>query len=89
MNKEILAAKIKYVCEHILDWPSSYQRRNKPDEPIAGEGIVSELYGVVYILRHHFSWLHAADNHNKANLNGKSGVNVNSNNHSFKIFPKG
>ena len=89
LNKEIIAAKIKYVCEHIPDCPSSYQRRNDPDEPRAGEAILSELDGVVDTLGHHLSRLHDADGHKKANLNSKSGGNFDSNNHSFKIYPRG
>ena len=88
MNKEILAAKIKYVREHIRDWPSSYQRRNNLDELRAGEDILSKLYGVVDILCHHLSRLHDAGYHNKANFNRQSGVNADSNNIRFKNFPK-
>ena len=89
LNKEILDAKVKYVREHIRDCPISYQRRNDPDEPRAGEAILSKLEGVVYILVHHLSPLHNDDYHNKENLNRESGGNVDSNNCSFKIVPKG
>ena len=89
LNKEILAAKIKYVCRNICDWPSSNERRNELDEPISGEAILSELDGVVDTLGHHLSRLHDADGHKKANLNSKSGGNFDSNNHSFKIYPRG
>ena len=37
--EEIIDAKIKYVHEHIHDWPSSYQRRKNPDEARAREAI--------------------------------------------------
>ena len=89
LNNEILAAKIKYVCAYICDWPNSYQSRNEPDEPRAGEAILSELDGVVDILGHNLSRLLDADGHNKANLNRESGGNVDSNNCSFNIVPKG
>ena len=69
LNKDIITAKIKYVREHIRDWTSSYQRRNKPDEPRAGEAILSELDGVVDILGHSLSQLHDANGHKKSNLN--------------------
>ena len=69
LNKDILAAKIKHVCEHIRDGPCAYQRRKEPDKPRAGEAILSKLDGVVDILGHHFSRLHDADDHNKTNLN--------------------
>ena len=69
LNKVILASKIKYVREHIRDWPSSYQRRNDQDEPRARETSLSELDGVVDILGHNLSWLHDADDQNKANIN--------------------
>ena len=89
LNKEILAAKIKYIRKHIRDWQKSYQRRNEPDEPRAGEAILSGLYGVVDILFRNLSQLQDADYHNKANLNRGSGGNVDSNNCSFNFFPKG
>ena len=89
LNKEILAAKVKYVCEHIRDCPISYRRMNDPDEPRAGEAILSELDGVVDILGQNLSQMHNDYDHNKANLNRESGGNVDSNNCSFKIVPKG
>ena len=89
LNKYILAAKIKYVREHTCDCPSSYQRRNDPDEPRAGEAILSALDGVVDIHGHHLSRLHDADYHNKANLNRESGGNFEYKNCRFKIFSKG
>ena len=72
LNKEILAAKIKYVRGHICNWPSSYERGNELDEPISGEAILSELDGVVDIFGHHLIRLHDADNYNKENLNRES-----------------
>ena len=73
LNKEILAAKIKYVREHIIDWLSSYQRRNNPDEPRAGEAILRELDSADNILGNHLGRLHDADEHNKENIKRKSG----------------
>ena len=89
LNKYILAAKIKYVCQHIRDCTSSYTRGDSPIEPRSGEAILSELDGVVDILGYNLRRLHNADNHNKEKINRESEGNVDSNNSSFKIIQKG
>ena len=89
LNEDILSAKLKQVQDHIHNWPSPYQRRNHPDEPRAGEAILGELDGVIYIIRYYLSQLHDVNNCNKTNFNTESGGNFDSNKSNFTFFPKG
>ena len=85
LNKEIIGAKLNQVQHHIHDWLVSYQRRNHADEPISGETILGELYGVVGIIGYYLSHLHNANNRNKNNFNRESGGNFDSNKSNFKF----
>ena len=73
LNKDILGAKLKQVKKHIHDWPSSYQRRNHTDEPIAGESILGQLDGVADIIGYYLIQLQYANDHNKYNFNIEGG----------------
>ena len=73
LNKENLGAKLKQVQQHIHDWPSSYQKRNHNDEPIAGESILGQLDVVVDIIGYYLSQLQYGNDHNISNFNREGG----------------
>ena len=89
LNKVILGAKLKHVKQNIHDWPSSYQMRNHPDEPISGEAILGGLDGVADIIIYFLSHLHDYYDRNKTKCNRESGKNFDSNKSNFNFFKKG